>query len=162
MAIERIHRPSERTPEEMARIREVRARFQRERPTLEELVASGECDPPVLQGAYRETRVLVHGLKATRERLGLGLPEVAERSGIDEALLRRLEAGELINPTVDTLWRFASALGQRLAWTVSAAEPAPAGPEPVATPPGSPRAEPRAAGGRKGRPGAGRPKKVEG
>ncbi len=108
--------------EKRGRISKVRERFQRERPTLEVLVTSGECEPPVPQEAYRELRVLVHALKTARERLGLGLPEVAERSGIDEAMLNRLETGASINPTIDILWRYSSALGQCLTWTVCAAE----------------------------------------
>src|SRR4051794_41337583 len=42
MVMERIYQKTEPTPEEQARIREIRERFQRERPSLEELVASGD------------------------------------------------------------------------------------------------------------------------
>lgn len=125
MVIERIHRKTERTPEEQARIREIRERFQRERPSLEELVASGDCDPPVPQGAYRELRVLMQKLRTAREGLGLSLADVAEHTGIDKAALSRLETGKQINPTIDTLWRYAQAVGRELTWTViSGAAPA--------------------------------------
>jgi transcriptional regulator with XRE-family HTH domain len=118
VAVKRIHLKTERTAEEKERIRQVRERFQRERPTLEELVASSECPPPVPQGAYRELRILVHTLRRERERQGLRLADVAERSDLDEASLSRLETGALINPTIDTLWRYAYALGKDLAWAV--------------------------------------------
>jgi DNA-binding XRE family transcriptional regulator len=118
VVIERIYRKTERTPEEQARIREIRERFQRERPSLEELVASGDCDPPVPQGAYRELRVLMHKLRTAREDLGLSLAGIAEHTGIDKAALSRLETGKQINPTIDTVWRYAHAVGKELTWTV--------------------------------------------
>ena len=118
MVIERIYQKTERTPEEQARIREIRERFQRERPSLEELVASGDCDPPVPQAAYRELRVLMQKLRTTREELGLSLADIAEHTGIDKAALSRLETGRHINPTIDTLWRYAHAVGVQLTWTV--------------------------------------------
>lgn len=118
MVVEHIHQKTERTPQEKERIRQIRERFQRERPTLEELVASGDCAPPVPQGAYRQLRVLMHALKTAREQQGLSLADVAERSGIDKAALSRLETGAQTNPTIDTLWRYAYALGKDLAWAV--------------------------------------------
>jgi transcriptional regulator with XRE-family HTH domain len=118
VVVRRIHAKTERTPEEKERIRQIRERFQRERPTLEELVASGDCAPPVPQGAYRQLRVLMHALKTAREQQGLSLADVAERSGIDKAALSRLETGAQTNPTIDTLWRYAYAIGKDLAWAV--------------------------------------------
>ncbi len=118
MAVERIYQKTERTPEEMARIRAIRERFQRDRPSLEELVASGECDGPVPQGAYLELRRLMRALRTERERLGLSLADVARRTGIDKAALSRLETGRQINPTIDTLWRYALAVNAELSWAV--------------------------------------------
>lgn len=43
---------------------------------------------------------------------------MAERSGIDKAALSRLENGVHGNPTVDTLMRYAAAVGKKLAWTL--------------------------------------------
>jgi transcriptional regulator with XRE-family HTH domain len=122
VAVERIHLKTDRTPEEKERIRRIRERFQRERPTLEELVASGDCAPPVPQGAYRQLRVLMHALKTARERQGLSLADVARQSGIDKGALSRLETGAQTNPTIDTLWRYAYALGKDLAWVVGDGE----------------------------------------
>jgi transcriptional regulator with XRE-family HTH domain len=118
VVVRRVHAKTERTPEEKERIRQIRERFQRERPTLEELVASGDCAPPVPQGAYRQLRVLMHALRTAREQQGLRLADVAERSGIDKAALSRLETGAQTNPTIDTLWRYAYAIGKDLAWAV--------------------------------------------
>jgi transcriptional regulator with XRE-family HTH domain len=118
MAAKRLHLKLERTLEEKARIKEIRERFQRERPTIDELVASGEYNEPIPQGAYLELRRLMHELRKERERQGLSLADVAKRSDIDKAALSRLETGRQINPTIDTLWRYAQALGKDLAWAI--------------------------------------------
>ena len=60
-------------------------------------------------------RRFIGGLKAIRERAGLSLADVAERSGIDQAALSRLENGRG-NPTARTLSRYCHALGGRICW----------------------------------------------
>jgi transcriptional regulator with XRE-family HTH domain len=44
----------------------------------------------------------------------LTLATVSRRCGLDQPALSRLENGHVPNPTVDTLWRYAAALGKRL------------------------------------------------
>jgi len=114
----RVHRRNERTPEELARIRAIRDHFQRTRPGPDELIASGEYDGPFLHGAYLDLRQALATLKRAREAQDLSLAEVAERSGIDKAALSRLENGHNPNPTIDTLARYADALGKRFAWAI--------------------------------------------
>jgi transcriptional regulator with XRE-family HTH domain len=58
---------------------------------------------------------LVARFKAVRESQGLTLAEVAERMGIDAPALSRLETGKMLNPTVATLYKWAEALGEKLA-----------------------------------------------
>ncbi len=123
MAAKRTPSATSRTPEELARIKATRERFQSERPTLADLVASGECEPLVSQGAYRQLRSLMHELKAAREGQGLSLADVAARSGLDKASLSRLETGAHVNPTVETLWRYAAAVGREMDWLLSEAKP---------------------------------------
>jgi transcriptional regulator with XRE-family HTH domain len=53
-------------------------------------------------------------LKASREAAGLTLADVSARCGIDQPALSRLENGHTPNPTLDTLWRYAAAVGKRL------------------------------------------------
>jgi DNA-binding XRE family transcriptional regulator len=60
------------------------------------------------------TAQFVGGLRRQREQAGLSLSEVARRSGIDKATLSRLENGFYPNPTVNTLARYARAIGKRL------------------------------------------------
>ena len=65
-------------------------------------------------------------LRAERQRQGLSLSDVSERSGIDRATLSKLETGKVPNPTVGTLRALARALNKRLSWLVID-EPAGAG-----------------------------------
>jgi ribosome-binding protein aMBF1 (putative translation factor) len=109
----REFRKTERTPEQLAELKAVRERFQREKPTPEQLVASGEYHPPVPTALYFEIRVLLHRLRQAREAAGLSLADVAERTGMDKAFVSRLETGKG-NPTVETLARYAAALGKRV------------------------------------------------
>lgn len=62
------------------------------------------------------------GLRRERERQGLSLTDMAERTGIDRATISKLETGKLANPTVNTLRTYARALGRRLTWTLEAVE----------------------------------------
>ena len=104
--------------EERAQEKAIREKFQRERPSLRELVESGDAPPPVPMGQYIELRLALAELKRIREAAGLSLADVAERSGIDKAALSRLENGVHDNPTVETLARYATAVGKRLTWSI--------------------------------------------
>jgi ribosome-binding protein aMBF1 (putative translation factor) len=65
------------------------------------------------------------GLRRERERQGLSLTDMAERTGIDRATISKLETGKLANPTISTLRTYARALGRRLTWNLEAAEAGP-------------------------------------
>lgn len=52
-------------------------------------------------------------LATARERAGLTQPQLAQRSGVQQADISRIERG-LGNPTRDTLIRLADALGMQL------------------------------------------------
>ena len=86
-------------------------------PTQEELEASGAYDGPIKTGAYFKVRILIHELKKMRQAAGLTLTAVAKSTGMDQGTLSRLENGRQPNPTVDTLWRYARALGRQLVLT---------------------------------------------
>ena len=116
MANERIHRDMKWTAEDRARHKAIRERFQRERPSLQQLVESGECLPPIPMWVHWELCRLLVAFKQARNAAGLSLADVAERSGIDKAALSRLENGVHDNPTVETLMRYAAALGKKLVW----------------------------------------------
>ena len=46
------------------------------------------------------------------------MTDVENRTGIDKATLSRLETGKQTNPTVDTLVRYAAAVGKQLVLTL--------------------------------------------
>jgi DNA-binding XRE family transcriptional regulator len=91
--------------------------FREWHPSPEELIASGEGANFDLHGEYRELRPFLDKMKHAREAAGLTLAEVSRRCGIDQPALSRLENGHSKNPTLDTLWRYAAAVGQRLVLT---------------------------------------------
>ncbi len=64
----------------------------------------------------RPFRELIAALRAERERQGLSLADLAERTGMDRAAIHKLEIGLNSNPTHATLTRYASALGARIEW----------------------------------------------
>jgi transcriptional regulator with XRE-family HTH domain len=94
--------------------------FRNWHPSPEELIASGEAANFDLHGEYRELRPFVEEMKRAREAAGLTLAEVSRRCGIDQPALSRLENGHNKNPTLDTLWRYAAAVGRRLVLTTEA------------------------------------------
>jgi DNA-binding XRE family transcriptional regulator len=118
MSAKRIHRKIERDPDQRRRLQEIRDRFQQERPSPEDLVARGDATEFVSLGEYLDLRAAVLALKKLREQMGLSLADVAQRSGMDRAAISRLENGIQVNPTVDTLYRYASAIGAQIGFSV--------------------------------------------
>jgi DNA-binding XRE family transcriptional regulator len=119
MSEPRTHRDMKWTPEQRAKHKAIRDKFQAERPTPKELLDSGEYVGPIPHGVYLAFRRTMLELRAAREAAGLSLADVSERSGIDKAALSRLETGVTENPTLETLVRYAAAVGKQLNWTLS-------------------------------------------
>ena len=105
------------TDEDRARHQAIREMFRDWHPSPEELIATGEGVNFDLHGEYRQLRPFLEELKEAREAAGLTLAEVSARCGIDQPALSRLENGHNANPTLDTLWRYAAAVGRRLVLT---------------------------------------------
>ncbi len=116
----RVHRKIERSPERQQEIQAIRERFRRERPSLQKLRESGDVGEVVAQGEYVGLLAMLAALKTQREAKGLSLADVAERCGIDRSAVSRLENGVYLNPTLDTLYRYAAAIGAEIAFTVRA------------------------------------------
>jgi DNA-binding Xre family transcriptional regulator len=106
VTIRRITRDRALTPEEAAKYRKVREQVAEELP---ELV---ECHQRM--AVLDRTQELLEELKAAREQKGLSLADLTERTGMDDAALTQLETGQHPNPTLDTLARYAEAVGKRL------------------------------------------------
>jgi len=84
------------------------------------MISSGERAIFELHGEHRELRALVREIKRACEAAGLTLAEVPRRCGIDQPDRSRLETGHNKHPTLDTLWRYAAAVGSRLVLTTEA------------------------------------------
>jgi DNA-binding phage protein len=112
MAIRRITRNRKLTPEEAAKYRKVREQVDAELP---ELIARHHDRTEALEALES----LLPQLKAAREAKGLSLSDVTRLTGMDRSALSRLETGQRENPTIDTLIRFAEAVGKRLIFTLA-------------------------------------------
>ncbi len=131
MAADQARKPqrSDLTPEQKARIEAIRAKnrspqaraeqarsreaFDREYRPTGTIKTTGDG---TTMGELVAFRRFVMALRCERERLGLSLADVAERAKIDKGALSRLENGQQLNPTVNTLERYVHALGKSLAW----------------------------------------------
>ena len=76
-----------------------------------------------VKARHDRLRDIVQVLKAERQRRGLSLAEIGERSGIGKSNLSRLENDPNPNPTMDTVLRYAEALGCAIRITLSDPEP---------------------------------------
>jgi DNA-binding XRE family transcriptional regulator len=102
------------TPERLREIKAIQERSRHDRPGPDELIDRGEIDELVPHAQLLTLRVLMHQLRKRREAAGLSLTDVAERSGLTRAAISRLENGWNINPTLETLFGYAAAVGARL------------------------------------------------
>jgi len=76
-----------------------------------------------VRARHERLHEIVNVLKAERKRRGLSLAEVGEQSGIGKANLSRLENASDPNPTLDTLLRYAEALGCSICVAISKPDP---------------------------------------
>jgi hypothetical protein len=69
MKAQRIFRANRKTAEERARERTLREKLQKERPSLEDLIRTGACDPEdvMSMGTYFDVQKALQVLKAERK-----------------------------------------------------------------------------------------------
>jgi transcriptional regulator with XRE-family HTH domain len=92
----------------------IRERSRRERPGPDERIDRGELDELVPQAQYVALRALMARFRGMRERQELSLADVSEKTGLTPAAIIRLENGWNVNPTLETLYRYAEAIGAEL------------------------------------------------
>jgi DNA-binding XRE family transcriptional regulator len=109
----RKHRQIDRSATEKARLQAIRDRFQTDRPSLDELVDSGDYSEPVKHGTTLDAMHIASLLKQARTEAQLSLSEVAKRCGLDRSAISRLENGVYDNTSIHTLSRLAAAYGKR-------------------------------------------------
>ena len=105
--MKRITRNRKLTPQEVVKYKAIRERIAEELPDLitrhHERMASLD-----------QLHELLMQLRAAREARGLSLSDLTELTGMDRSALSKLETGQRANPTVETLVRYAEAVGKRL------------------------------------------------
>ena len=106
-AMRRIVRNRKLTSKEAARYREIREQVAGELP---DLVARHRQRA----AAVDQLGELLKQLKAARRRRRLSLSDLTELTGMDRSALSKLETGKRCNPTIDTLVRYADAVGKRV------------------------------------------------
>ena len=123
MASKRVQKKIAWSAEDRARHKAIQATFQ-DKPSLDELIARGELSGQGMPlGTYLALKVLVKSLRRLRQEANLSLAEVSQRSGMDKAMLSRLETGQVTNPGIETICRYLSALDKAVEWRIV---PAPA------------------------------------
>lgn len=105
----RISRPI--TPEDRERHRLIREKIAGELP---ELMAVGRRLKAAHDFRVAELHSAVAELRKAREKLGLSLADIRERTGIERSTLSRLENDQEANPTIATLDRYANAVGKQI------------------------------------------------
>jgi DNA-binding XRE family transcriptional regulator len=112
MTMRRIIRDRRLSPEEAEKYRRIRQQVAEELPELvnrhHERVAAREQ----LDRVFEQ-------LRRARQDKGLSLADVMRLSGMDRSAVSKLETGQRPNPTVETLMRYADAVGKRLVLTLA-------------------------------------------
>jgi|SRR5579884_2980146 len=132
MSVRHVYHKAERTPEETARLRADRERYQRAKLTPEQLLAQGGHANFVPLAELLQLHQVAFALKRARQRQKVTLAELERRTGIDQGALSKLENGKNTNPTLDTLYRVALAPGKVIYCTC---QDAPEGFDTVGEPP---------------------------
>jgi DNA-binding phage protein len=114
-----VHRKIPRTPAEIAKLKADRERYQREKPTPEQLLAEGGHEHFIRHGDLLMFHCLMFELRKERERQKLTIAQLAEMTGIDQSALSRLETYKNANPTFQTVSRIAAALGKFITFSLT-------------------------------------------
>ncbi len=105
--MKRINRDRLLTPDEAANYKSIRAKVTEDLP---DLIARHHQRMATLD----QLDEVLDQLKAARESKGLSLADLTELTGMDRSALSKLENGQRGNPTVETLVRYAEAVGKHL------------------------------------------------
>lgn len=96
------------TPEMRERGRRTREEL-KGRPGIEQLLTPGELAEAT--PFYFALRCFVADVRSARDARGISLEEVAQKSSLAVEVLEQLEAGSQVNPSWQTLAKYAAAVG---------------------------------------------------
>jgi predicted XRE-type DNA-binding protein len=100
------------TAEEAAKYRAIRDQIEVEKPEINARIKAQLEATSSLQQIFQK-------LKQIREAKGLSLRDIQDLTAIDASSLSKLERGERENFTIDTVVRYAQALGKQIELSVS-------------------------------------------
>ncbi|MBX7432963.1 helix-turn-helix domain-containing protein [Mycobacterium sp. Y57] len=86
-----------------------------------EAIASGRLDPQRAENARKEAEEVVRAHRLAEVRKALGMTrqsDIAERMGVSQARVSKLERGDLSHTELGTLQSYVAALGGELSVTV--------------------------------------------
>lgn len=109
--IKQVSRGRRLTAAEARKYRAIRKKVDREMP---QIIAEHR--------AQQTLDCLLDELKSARESQGLSLADLRKRTGMDRSAISKLENGQRENPTLETLVRYAAAVGKRLVLRLEDAE----------------------------------------
>ena len=112
MSMKRIIRNGPLSPEKAEELRTIRKQIAEELP---DLVARHH----ERKMASEQLKELLAQLKRTREERGLSLTDLMQRTGMERSAISKLETGQRPNPTIETLERYAEAVGKRIVVTLA-------------------------------------------
>jgi len=104
-AAKRIVRPL--TADEAARVERARGAVKQQR---DQIQRGGQQQLKTWMAMRKDVDATIEALKRQRERLGLSLADVEQRSGLRKSVLSRLENDKRANPTLLTLQRYVTAV----------------------------------------------------
>lgn len=108
-----VQQKTERSPQEAARLCELRECYQREKPSIADLEAKGAEFAAL--GEVVLLRCLADELRQERERQGLTLEQLSSQLHMSSETLAGIEAGTVGKLTLGLLSRIAHALGKQIA-----------------------------------------------
>src|ERR1017187_152892 len=114
--MKRMTRNRRLTPHEAAKYKAIRERVAAELPDLIQRHHQR-------MAAVDQLQELLTQLKAAWQAKGLSLSALTELTGMDRSALSKLDNGRRANPTVETLLRYAQAVGKRLVVSLKDARP---------------------------------------
>jgi ribosome-binding protein aMBF1 (putative translation factor) len=111
MALKRIRRDRRLTDEEAAKYRQIRELIERDKPDIAAQVRARKAELKELDRLFDE-------LRAAREAAGMSLADLHKQTGIDASMLSKLETGARTNYTLETVQRYATAVGKKILFTL--------------------------------------------
>jgi len=111
--VKRVSRGRKLTPKETVRYDRIRRQIDQEKPQINGRIKAKLATAETIRAVGRQ-------LKEIRESQGKSLADIRDLTGMDRSAISKLERGERENPSVDTLIRYAQALGKTV--TVSIAD----------------------------------------